>query len=128
LCPLIQTFFLEELLLHPFVSQLGTNPLAIELGTGVMNLFTTSWQASILKLFVVNQDIYVTSGIQKEGPATCDELSALTVSQGMDFLNKLYSQARRWQVQYGNHKPFNAYCGTQHYLLLYHNSLLECGD
>jgi hypothetical protein len=31
-------------------------------------------------------------------------------------------------MQSGNHKPFDSYCETRPYLLLYHNSLLECGD
>jgi hypothetical protein len=77
---------------------------------------------------VVNHDIYVTNGIQKEVSAIFDKLSALAVSQGMDFVNKHYCQARIWQVQSGNHKPFDAYCGTRLYLILYHNSLLECGN
>jgi hypothetical protein len=80
-----------------------------------------------LKSFVLNHDIYVTSGVQKEAPATFYELSALAVSQGMEFINKPYRQARRWQVQSGNPKPFNAYCANRPYLLLYHNNLLECG-
>jgi hypothetical protein len=81
-----------------------------------------------LKSFVVNHDIYVTSGVQKEAPATFDVLSALAVSQGMDFINKHYCHARRCQVQSGNHKPFDVHCGNQPYLLIYHNSLQECGN
>jgi hypothetical protein len=80
----------------------------------------------------LNHNIYATSGVQKvqkEAPATFDELSALAVSQGIKFTNKHYRQARRWQVQSGNHnKPFDAYCANRPYLLLYHNNLLECGD
>jgi hypothetical protein len=79
-------------------------------------------------LFVVNHDIYVTNGIQKETPATFDVLSASAVSQGMDFINKQYCHARRCQVQSGNHKPFDTYCGHRPYLLIYHNSLQECGN
>jgi hypothetical protein len=132
---LIMTYFLQEL--RPYVSQLGTNPLAVELGTAgflhepIYNKLASVYNDSaqeFLKTFVVNHDIYVTSGIQKEAPATFDQLSALSVSQGMDFINKHYRQAKRNQVLSGNHKPFDAYCTNRPYLLLYHNSLLECGD
>ncbi len=102
---LILAFFLQEL--RPFVSHLGTNLLAVELGTAgflhepiynkLASVYNDHTNAS-LKFFMVNHDIYVTSGIQKEAPATFDELSALAVSHGMDFINKHYCQARRWQV------------------------------
>jgi hypothetical protein len=98
---LILTFFLQEL--RPFVSHLGTNPLAVELGTAgflhepiynkLASIYNDRTHAS-LKLFVVNHDIYVTSGVQKEAPATFDVLSALAVSQGMDFINKHYHFAK----------------------------------
>jgi hypothetical protein len=135
---LIITYFLQDL--RPYVSQLGTNPLAVELGTAgliihepiyrynkLASVYNDSMHES-LKSFVLVHDIYVTSGVQKEAPATFDELSALAVSQGMEFINKHYRQARRWQVQSGNHKPFDAYCASRPYLLLYHNNLLECGN
>ena len=76
----------------------------------------------------MNHDIYVTSGVQKEAQATFDDLSALDVLQGMELINKHYSQARRWQVQSGNYKPFHVYCANRPYLLLSHNNLLKCGD
>jgi hypothetical protein len=132
---LIITHFLQGL--RPYVSQLGTNPLAVELGTAgflhepIYNKLASVCNNSmhgLLKSFVLNHDIYVTSGVQKEAPATFDELSVLAVLQGMEFINKHYSQARRWQIQSGNHKPFDAYCANRPYLLLYHNNLLECGN
>ena len=116
---LILTYFLQEL--RPYVSQLGTNPLAVELGTAgflhepLYNKLASVYNDStheLLKSFVLNHDIYVTSGVQKEAPATFDELSSLAVSQGIDFINKHYRQARRWQQQSGNHKTFDAYCGN----------------
>jgi hypothetical protein len=133
---LIITYFLQELC--PYVSQLGTNPLAVELGTAaflrepIYNKLASVYNDSThesLKSFVLNHDIYVTCGIQKEAPATFDELSELAVSQGMEvIINKHYRQARRWRVRSGNHKPFDACCANRPYLLLYHSNLLECGD
>jgi hypothetical protein len=132
---LIVTYFLQQLC--PYVSQLETNPMAAELGTaGFLNEAIYNKLASIynnsthesLKSFAVNCVIYVTSGIQKESPATFDELPALAMLQGINFVNKHYCQARRWQVQSDNHKPFDKYCGNWSYLLLYRSSLLECGD
>jgi hypothetical protein len=129
------TYFLQELC--PHVSQLGTNLLAVELGAAgflhepIYNKLASVCNNSmhgLLKSFVLNHDIYVTSGVQKEAPATFDELSVLAVLQDMEFINKHYSQARRWQIQSGNHKPFDAYCANRPYLLLYHNNLLECGN
>ncbi len=129
------TYFLQEL--RPDVCQLGTNPLAVELGTaGFLHEPIYNKLASVcndsthesLKSFVVNHDIYVTSGVEKDAPATFDELSALALLQGMDFINKHYRQARRWQVQSGNHKPFDAYCANRPYLLLCHNNLLKYGN
>jgi hypothetical protein len=129
---LIITYFLQEL--HPYVSKLGTNPLAVELGTvgflheAIYNKLASVYKKSMhepLKSFdVLNHDIYVTSCVQNEAPATFDELSALAVSQGVDYINKHYCQARS-----GNHhKPFDAYCANMPYLLLYNNNLLKCGD
>jgi hypothetical protein len=109
---LIITYFLQEL--RPYLSQLGTNPLVVEFGTAgflhepIYNKLASASNDSThesLKSFVLNHDIYVTSGVQKEAPTTLDELSALAVSQSMEFINKHYRQARRWQVQSGNHKP-----------------------
>jgi hypothetical protein len=123
----------------PFCKSAWYQPgVALELGTTagflhepiynkLVSIYNDSTHAS-QKTVVVNHDIYVTSGIKKEVPATFDELSPSSVSQGMDFLNKHYRQARRWQLQFSNYEPFDAYCGNWHYLLLYHNSLLECGD
>jgi predicted urease superfamily metal-dependent hydrolase len=108
-------YLLQELC--PYVSQLGTNPMAVELGTvgffhePLYNKLASVYNDStheLLKLFVVNHDIYVTSGVQNEAPATFDQLSALAVSQGIDFINKHYCQARRWQQQSGNHKTFDS--------------------
>jgi hypothetical protein len=87
---LIITHFLQGL--RPYVSQLGTNPLAVELGTAgflhepiynkMASIYNDSTHES-LKSFVLNHDIYVTSGIQKEAPATLDTLSALAALQGI---------------------------------------------
>jgi hypothetical protein len=136
---LIITYLLQDLC--PYVSQLGTNPLAVELGTAGLIIHESIYRynklASVyndsthesLKSFVLVHAIYFKSGVQKEAPATFDELSALAVVlQGMEFINKHYHQARRWQVQSGDHKPFDAYCASMPYLLLYHNNLLECGN
>jgi hypothetical protein len=78
-----------------------------------------------LKSFdVLNHDIYVTSCVRKEAPATFDALPALAVSQGVDYINKHYCQARS-----GNHhESFDAYCANRPYLLLYNNNLLKCGN
>jgi hypothetical protein len=79
---LILTYFLQEL--RPYVSQLGTNPLAVELGTAgflhepLYNKLASVYNDStheLLKSFVVNHDIYVTSDVQKETPATSDDTS-----------------------------------------------------
>jgi hypothetical protein len=123
--------------LRPYVCQLGTNPLAVDLGTAgflheaiynkLASVYNDSSQES-LKSFLVNHDIYVTAGIQREAPATFDQLSALAVSQGIDFINKHYRKAKRNQGLSGNHKPFDAYCDNRPYLLLYDKSLVECGD
>jgi hypothetical protein len=93
----IITYVLQEL--RPYVSQLGTNPLAVELGTACFlhePIYNNSTHDS-LKSFVLNHDIYVTSGVQKEAPATLfDELvSASAVSQGMELINNHYRKARR---------------------------------
>jgi hypothetical protein len=78
---------------------LGTNPLAVELGTAdvlhepIYNKLASVYNDSTpesLKSFVVNHNIDVTSGVQKEAPATFDELLALALLQGMDFINKHY--------------------------------------
>jgi hypothetical protein len=88
------TYFLQELC--PHVSQLGTNLLAVELGAAgflhepIYNKLASVCNNSmhgLLKSFVLNHDIYVTSGVQKEAPATFDELSVLAVLQGMEFIN-----------------------------------------
>jgi hypothetical protein len=101
---LIITYFLQELC--PYVNQLGTNPLAVELGTAgflhepIYNKLARVYNDSTLESlesFVLNHDIYVTSGVQNEAPARFDELSALAVPQGMEFINKHYRHARRWQ-------------------------------
>ena len=81
------TYFLQEL--RPYVCQLGRNPLAVELGTAgflhepIYNKLASVYNDSMhesLKSFVVNHDIYVTSSVQKEAPATFDELLALAVA------------------------------------------------
>jgi hypothetical protein len=132
---IILVYFLQEL--RPFVNQLGTNPIAVQLGTpGFLHESTYNRLASVyndstreeLKTFVVNHEIYVTSSVFKEAPATFDNLSGLAVSQAMDYINKHYRQARRYQTLSGNHKPFDHYCEGRPYLLLYHNSLAETGD
>jgi hypothetical protein len=64
---------------------------------------------------------------KRHQPATLDELPALAVSQGMEFINKHYCQAMRWQGTVRKHKPFDAHCANRPYLLLYHNNLLKCG-
>ena len=78
-------------------SQLGTNPIALQLGTmgflhePLFNKLASVYNDSThdpLKSFVVNHAIYVTSGVQKEAPATFDQLSVLAVLQGIDFINK----------------------------------------
>jgi hypothetical protein len=81
-----------------------------------------------LKSFAVNHDIHAAGGILKEAPATFDELSALAVSQVMVFINKHCREARRWQTQSGNHKPFDTCCSSRPHLCLHHNSLQECGN
>jgi hypothetical protein len=100
---LIMTYFLQEL--WPYVSQLGTNPLPVELGTAgflhkaiynkLASVYNDHTCDKLLKSFVVNHDVSITSGVQKEAPATFDQLSALAISQGMDFVNTHYHQARR---------------------------------
>ncbi len=135
LCRLILVCFLQEL--RPCVNQLGTNPLAVQLGTGgFLHDATFNRLASVcndsarveLMSFDVNHDIHAASGIQKEAPSTFDKLSALALSQGIDFIDKHHREARRWQTQSGNHKPFDACCSSRPCLLLYHNCLQECGD
>jgi hypothetical protein len=81
---LIITYCLQEL--RPYVSQLGTNPLAVELETAgflhepiyikVASAYNDSTHES-LKSFVLNHDIYVTSCVQKEAPAMFGILSVL---------------------------------------------------
>jgi hypothetical protein len=123
---LIITYFLKELC--PTVSQLCPNPLAVKLGNAgffhepIYNKLASVYKDSThesLKSFVFDHDIYVTSSVQKEAPATFDELSALALSQGMEFINKHNHQAKRWQVQSGNQMLFDAYCANQPHLLLY---------
>jgi hypothetical protein len=43
----------------------------------------------------------------------------MAVLQVMDFIKKHYHYPRRWQVQSGNQKPPDPYCGNWPYLLLY---------
>jgi hypothetical protein len=82
-----------------------------------------------LKWFVVNHDIYVTSRIQKEAPATFDDLFGIGCVPRNGFHQQSLSPSQEmesivWQTQ----AMFDAYCGKQPYLLLYHNSLLECAN
>jgi hypothetical protein len=131
----ILVYFLQEL--RPFVLRLGLNPTPVELGTAgflheaVYNKLASVYNDASLKSllsFKIENDIYVTSGVQEDAPATFDKLSALAFCQAMNFLNKHYREAVRKRTLSGNHKPFYAYCTNRPYLLLYYDYITECGD
>jgi hypothetical protein len=131
----ILVYFLEEL--RPWVLQLGLNPTAVELGTAgflhepVFNKLASVYNdANNVKLnsFKTDNDIYIALAVQDNAPATFDPLSGLAFSQAMNFINKHYREAVQKRGLSGNHKPFYAYCKNRPYLLLYYDSITECGD
>jgi hypothetical protein len=133
---LILVYFLQEL--RPFVLQLGLNPTAVELGTAgflhepiynkLVNVYNDATRES-LKLFKMDNDIYITYGVHEDAPATFNTLSVLAFSQAMNFINEHYREAVRKCTLSGNHKPFFTYCTNCPYLLLYYyNGITECGD
>jgi hypothetical protein len=73
-----------------------------------------------LKQFQRDDDIYITSGVQEDVPATFDKLSALAFChQTMNFIIKHYREAVQKSALSGNHKPFFAYCLNRPYLQRY---------
>jgi hypothetical protein len=101
----ILVYFLQELRCALLCCSWGwLNPTAVELGTSgflyeplynkLVNVYMDGTRES-LKSFKMGNDIYmITYRIQEDAPATFDILSALALSQAMNFINKHYREAQ----------------------------------
>ena len=128
----ISTYFLQTL--RPHVIKLGNNPDISNidqrkfLHEDIWNLIAAQYNQEDhpdLRTFLKNDVYYESCEIPEDIVRRFNVLSSLELSQLMAHIHDHYKKAIRNMTKSGSHLPFQKFCGTRPWLLLYHQNIVE---